>query len=435
MLELSPWGRRLIAGLAVGLTLAAVRLWVGVFYLAHPVNTILVWRAQDRPSLPSSVYQPERLLGVHYFGDFQEGLSWGALILERHTSPYDLMVTYLPAAVLPFAALVSLPPKASAAIYLTAMALGILVPIWIMMALVRTSERILVLCLLGAITVPFIGTMDRGNLQGFVIASVGFGLWAASTKRWRLMACFLVLAICLKGYPIFLLIIPIAYREWRLTAQISLTAGAISAILFAALPGGMGENVANYVTALRSFGGMANPDYNYSFVGALQQLTALLVGDSLAAGLARQSIISLLFAVAWLLLIWILIVVRRVPQWCWGPLALASLQVITPISYAYSLSWAGLAGVWFIRGDLIPNPPTRVGEPPVDLSSSQTVCLRVLTMTALIVTLVPMPIVVNTGAITTTLAPLLSPVTIAATGVAGLVLTLSKSTARTTRQI
>lgn len=433
MLELSPWGRRLIAGLTVGLALAAVRLWVGVFYLGTPVNTILVWRAEDKPALPPSEYQPEALLGVHYFGDFQEGLSWGALIVERSASPYDLMVTYLPAAVWPFAALASLPTQAAFAIYLSAMALGILVPIWLMTAMIRTSERIMVLCLLGVLTVPFIGTMDRGNLQGVVIAAIGFALWAASTKRWRLMACLLVLAICLKGYPIFLLIVPIAYGKWRLAALITLSAGAISGVLFALMPGGIAHNVSNYVTALRSFGGMSIPDYNYSFVGALQQAAAVPVGDSLAAGLARQPGLSLLIAAAWLLLIWILIVGGRVPQWCWGPLALASLQVITPISYAYSLTWAGLAGVWFLRGELIPNPPARVGRSPEALSPSQEVFLRILTMSALMVTLVPMGLAVTTGEVTTTLAPLLSPVAIAATGVAALTLTLKRPRALSKR--
>ena len=424
--ELGTWGKRLIAGLAVGLALASLRAWLGIFYLGQPVNEILIWKADDAPGLPRALYQPVKLFGNHYFGDFQEGISWGVLLVERHLSPYIDSVSYLPAAVLPFAALALLPLKASFAVYVSAMALGLLVPIWLMTAPIRTSERVLILCLLGTITVPFLAVLDRGNLQGFVSAAVGFGLWAASKHRWSLMAGLLVLAICLKGYPIVLLVIPLAYRKWRLAAIVTLMAGVISSLLFAIMPGGLFENIRNYLTALATFSGQGLPTHNYSFVGAIHQLVALRIGDSEVSGwLSTHSYMPWLIALGWLLLIWVIIVGRRVPQWCWGPLALASLQVVAPISYAYTLGWAGLAGVWFIRGNLIPDSPNPTGKDPVVLAPWAQLTLRVLTMGTLLVTLTPIGIMVTNGTVSTSFAPILSPGMIAVTGLVALVMTLS----------
>jgi hypothetical protein len=421
----ADWGRRLIAGLAIGLALATVYGLVSVFYLGQPVNQFLSWRSDDIPALPRAMYQPVKLIGVHYFGDFQEGMSWGYTLVKEHVSPYSSLVIYLPAAMLPFIALAFLPLKTSFIIFTVATALGMLVPIWLMTRAMRTTDRLLIVCLLGAMSVPFLSTMDRGNLQGIVIAAVGFSLWAASTNRWRLMAGLLVLAICLKGYPIVLLVIPLAYRRWRLVTVVTLAAVGISMLLFALLPGGMFQNIGDYMEALKTYSGRGSSTHNYSFMGPLHHLLALRVGDTAAFDfLGSHPSVWILSSLVWLLMIWVVIVGRRVPQWCWGPLALASLQVLPPLSFAYSLSWAVLAGVWFIRGTLIPDPPDSLRLPRVVLAPWEESTLRILTMACLLVTLTPIAIMVTTGTTSTLLSSMLSPVLIFITGVVAVALTV-----------
>jgi len=101
-----------------------------------------------------------------------------------------------------------------------------------------------------------------------------------------------------------------------------------------------------------------------------------------------------------------------VPQWCWGPLALASIQLVVPLSFVYTTAWAPLAAIWFAWGYLISTrAKTDTGGVP-----AESVSLRILVLLALVVTLAPSVFTISgSGGFETPLAQYLSPVLILVT--------------------
>ncbi len=100
------------------------------------------------------------------------------------------------------------------------------------------------------------------------------------------------------------------------------------------------------------------------------------------------------------------------PQWCWGPLALASIQLVVPLSFVYTTAWAPLAAIWFASGYLISTrAKTDTGGAP-----AESVSLRILLVLALVVTLAPSVFTISgSGGFKTPLAQYLSPVLILVT--------------------
>jgi hypothetical protein len=111
----------------------------------------------------------------------------------------------------------------------------------------------------------------------------------------------------------------------------------------------------------------------------------LLFGPSAAGDLlASQSPLTWLPSILYMVGLYFVIRRGRVPQWCWGPLALAAIQLAVPVSYVYTTAWAAVAAVCYASGHLID-----IGAGAPTRRDADYVLLRILLLLALTATLAP----------------------------------------------
>ena len=93
---------------------------------------------------------------------------------------------------------------------------------------------------------------------------------------------------------------------------------------------------------------------SFSLYSLIPKFAGLLFGPAAASRFLNPSRYYLwLPSLAYMLGSFALVWRQRVPQWCWGPLSLAALQLVLPLSSFYSEMWACLAAIWFVKGNLI----------------------------------------------------------------------------------
>jgi hypothetical protein len=260
----------------------------------------------------------------------------------------------------------------------------LLLPLWLLLAPVRPELSIAFLVPATVFAVGFISFLDRGNNAGLTIAFLAWALWAWRKERWVWCGGFLVAAIALKAYPAALLVVPLALHRYRFAIATAAAGVAGNLVMLGAYPGGYLTNLRAIWPALQGKGDPLLQLYSWSLYSVIPRTSGLVLGPLRVRALLQPDTV-LVWLPAVLYVVGLFVVIRRgrVPQWCWGPLALATTQLLVPLSYAYTTTWATVGAVWFARGTLV---DTGRDEPPDD---SRFVPLRVLLMLALTVTLTP----------------------------------------------
>jgi hypothetical protein len=381
----SPWGDRLLAVLAVGLALCFVWWWIGTAYLDLPLSTYLSWKPLDAPSQVPPHF-PSAILHEHYFGDFQESRWWGLDILGGE-SPYGFLNIYPPFATWVMVPFALLPLTPAFVVYAVLSAAAILLPAWLLLRGLRPSHRVIVVSLVGGASLPLLATLDRGNMQGITIGLVGLSLFALQSSRIRWAAFLLALAICIKPFVVVLVLVALARRRRRFATNTVAVALTLTFVSWLALPGDRLQNLAAIVLSqVEATGG---PDFNYA-----ERIWANFGFNGLAANLSLpfgapgpSSAIGLSLSVAWIAIVVTVSCRRRFPQWVWGALGLASLQLAQPYAAGYTTSWAVLAAIWFGSGVVIPRDSAGLDN---EADDRWTLALRILAICALASTLLPM---------------------------------------------
>lgn len=385
----SEWGTRLVALLLLATAISLGFAWVDQFYRGVSVNSILSFMAKDSPWMPVHTTAVP-IIGGHYFGDFQLPLAWASNI--RHSlSPYlssTIPANYPPVAIVVLAPFTFLPIKIALSFFLFISASVFLIPLWLLLSPLKFPSRVIVLVPIALLTSPFLSMLDRGNDIGIGLGLVAWTVWAWRKERWLWCGVFLVAAISFKAYPIALLIVPLALRKYRFAAIVLSMSILLNLIALTIIPGGFGRNLRALVPAMTSQQLTTGTQLtSWSFYSILPKAAGLLLGPAhIAQFLQPNHILLWLPSAAYLILIFLVIRRQRVPQWCWGALGLASIQLVVPISGVYTTGWACLAAIWYMQGQLISGAlpaETKPGRMNEDTS------LRVLVMLAISATLVP----------------------------------------------
>jgi hypothetical protein len=209
--------RQYVAIVGVFFVVGAVLSFIIASYLSRgSIQYFFSFNGSDGPSgYPDSVNP--RSLGVHYFGDYllprwQGQLKSPWFITDPAQGP---ITNYLPftMAVFWFFGLFSYWP--SFAIYLLIPLVTLMAIIWKSLSLDSVSERIQFMVMAVVLTGPFISLTDRGNIQIFLITFSAIAVFLFCKKRFTSGAIALGLAIALKGYPIFLIVLWIKAKRWR----------------------------------------------------------------------------------------------------------------------------------------------------------------------------------------------------------------------------
>lgn len=385
----SVWGIWLIAFVSVATALSLGWAWIDMFYRGVSVASVLSFNSNDFPWMPVHT-SPVPIIGNHYFGDFQLPYAWGLNVRES-ISPYlgsAIPADYTPFAILFFTAFALIPVKSSAFLYLALTLVALLVPLWILLSPLDVARRCLVLAPLVLLTTPMAGILDRGNDFGFTIALVSLALLAWRSERWWWCGALLAAAIALKGYPIVLLVVPLALRRVRFAIGVAVAAVGANFLSLLVIPGGFSQNLHAAIPALTSQKlTSASQLDTWGLYSLIPKTIGLFSGTGhLASWLNPHGVKLWVLPIVYLAFVAVIVWRRRVPEWCWGPLSLASLQLVPPLSGVYTTGWALLAGVWFCVGSVVPETWTVARS---DHQVSSYAALRILVGLAIGVTLVP----------------------------------------------
>jgi hypothetical protein len=314
-----------------------------------------------------------------------------------------------------FVPLTFLPLHLSVWIYLFLSAAVFLAPLWLLLSRTDVQQRIIFLVPTAILTTGFLAFMDRGNNVGLTVGLVAWALWAWKTDRNFLCAAFLVVAIALKAYPAALLIVPIALRRYKFTLGVAGAAFLANLVPLLLYPGGFSRNLHAVMPALRGHYAPLDQLSSWSLYSVVPKTSGLALGplrvyDLLAPKGPFLWLPSLLYVVG----LFFVITRARIPQWCWGPLALAMIQVLVPVSFVYTTTWASIAAVWFSMGNVV----YIEGRAAVDDGDDGFVALRVLLLLAITASLTPsvLTIAIHSGfstPVTRYVSPLLVFVTLA----------------------
>ncbi len=385
----SAWGARLAAVLGVAIAISLAWAWIETFYRGVAVNAQLSYKSFDRPrpgGLPIHT-KLRAIIGDHYFGDFQLPLAYAkhlghsfSPLLGRAPEQYPPFVQVL------FTPLTFLPLGTSALIYLALSAAVFLVPLWLLLAPLKAEFRIIFLTLVAVLTTPFISFLDRGNDIGIAVGLVAWAIWAWRKEQWVLCGIFLAAAIALKAYPAGLLLVPLGLRRYRFTAVVAASAVGANLLILMAYPKGYVRNLWALLPALLGKSTPGTQLSSWSLYSIIPKTAGLIFGSSAVHQfLAPRGLLIWLPSVLYVLGVYFVIRRRQVPQWCWGPLTLATIQLLVPLSFVYTTAWAPLAAVWFAWGHFV-----EIGtDTPHAGRSTDWVALRIMLLLALVVTLAP----------------------------------------------
>ncbi len=349
------------------------------------------------------------IIGDHYFGDFQFPLGY-AIDVRHSISPYTgslVADNYPPFSQVLFVLLSFLPLQLSALIYLSLSGAVFLLPLWLMLKPLKLAYRVIFLIPVAVLTTPFITFLDRGNDIGIVVGLIAWSLWAWKSERWVLCGIFLAAAIALKAYPATILIVPIGLRRYKFTAIVAAVAVVANVIALAVMPGGYVPNLRALVSALGLKSPPSDQLTSWSLYSIVPKTAGLLFGHTAVHQfLEPRGILIWLPSILYLGAVYFVIRRGRVPQWCWGALGLATVQLIVPLSFVYTTAWAPAAAVWFAWGKLIDDP----SESDLLAETTKLTTLRIMLMCALTATLAPSVFTLaGPGTFNTTLTAYLSP--------------------------
>ena len=425
----SVWTVRLVAILLAATAVSLGLLWIGQFYRGENVNVLISFPASDPPWLPThNTAVP--ILGVHYFGDFQLPYNWG-LNVRDSLSPYlssAIPSNFPPLLILLYVPFTLLSIKTATFIFLALSAAIVIVPLWLLLSPLKFSYRCIMLVPIVLMTTPFITMLDRGNSIGIGIGLVSWSAVAYRSRRWLWCGIFLAVGSAFTVFPVLLLVIPLALRRYRFATFVFSCAVLLNLLALLCIPGGYIENFRTVVPAMSS-GALASGSLltTWSLYSLVPKMADLLLGPSHIGHLLDPSRFwSWLPAVLYLVLVFLIIRFRRVPQWCWGALSLGSIQLVLPFSAAYTTGWACLAAIWFARGSLMNMELCHSDERP---AFHDDMILRVIVLLALVVTLVPSSIsIAGVGGSSVLATYLLSPALLLATLCLALVRTVHPRT-------
>ena len=193
----------------------------------------------------------------------------------------------------------------------------------------------------------------------------------------------------------------------------------VNLLTLAAYPGGYVRNLRALVPALEGTSSPSPQLSSWSLYSVVPRTAGLVDGPSSVHHLlAPKGLVLWLPSILYVCGLYFVIWRGRVPQWCWGPLALASIQLVAPLSFVYTTAWAPLAAVWFASGYLVSTrAKTDTGGVP-----AESILLRILLLLALVVTLAPSVFTISgSGGFETPLAQYLSPLVILVTLVTAII--------------
>jgi hypothetical protein len=250
-------------------------------------------------------------------------------------------------------------------VFMTTSVLGLAVPaLWASRGL-SVSKGISLVALFGILPFPILFGLDRGNTQSLMLPLLFLiSLWI-ERQRWSRSAAMIVVATCMKFYPLILIIPLIINRKFKLAAIACVASGATILLAMTTFDAPLAQAVKDLIRITGGQAGSGTLDrpidffnfqfYNWSLAGALSRLgdithvptlVSLIRSNPQAPGIVLLAWIVGSLAFSWKLL----------PSWMRATMFLAPIQLCTAISYPYTMSWVLIPIAFAIR------PPRETDE-------------------------------------------------------------------------
>lgn len=314
----------------VSVFLGFVQAWIKTFYFNDPYNQRIGWIAQDG-NWPSQF-----AFGVHYFGDY---LVMNQLSLN--SEPWINGSNYPPVAMAIFRIFAFFPYHISLYLWLLFALVCVASPLVHATKGFSSGVRIQVVFLVGLLSAPVIGTLDRGNNIFLLVPLIYFGFYALTEKRNLVASLLLGLACAIKLYPFLIILFLVLKRKWAVSILSTLV--MISSSFLTALY--WGNPISNIKGALSGAAAYDGIDSNgqqmvFSFVG---QLNNFLVFAGFKGSALSNSIVESprLYGIGLLTLI--IIVSLGVSDLQTYLLAIITIQLVPTVSYTYTRIWTVIA--------------------------------------------------------------------------------------------
>lgn len=265
------------------------------FYYGTKWIDYVSYTSMDGPTFPGEskfpLLTPEHAFGFHYFGDYLFPHMWAF-----YQNPWleNSLVMYPPLALYIFKFFALFPYKVGIGIYLTSLAFALMAPIWHATKTYSLHLRVAATFVLAAMAGPFIITLDRGNLIGYLpLLYYLFGI-SILKRKWFLATIFASIAIALKYFPLVLLLAFVVTRKFRYLFLCCVQSIFLVFGLAFTFPGSKFDTAIAVVRQALPFAG-GDPErficYNNSFLAGLEHIFYALGFSRLATVISTEAVV------------------------------------------------------------------------------------------------------------------------------------------------
>lgn len=212
---------------------SAVITYIGTYYLKLPMDKVLLYNAEDPGYVePPGVSNP--ILGVHRFNDFLQVLSY-ANSPDPFNPSKEYPSMYGPLGLLLIKPLIYIPELVSVILLCLATSIALYIVLKLMTPKLDKTTQVIFSVVFLLMSKPFLLALDRGNIQGIIVAlNVAF-FYFSWCKKNLLADLILTISICIKIYPAIFLVYLLKEKEYVRVLRILSMSAAVTFISFVTL--------------------------------------------------------------------------------------------------------------------------------------------------------------------------------------------------------
>ena len=238
-----------LAALLAAVTIVCLLIGgIELVYLEQPYNKYISYAANDMSLLRPGAYMWGKNFGVHYFSDFLIPYDW-ALQSNPWTDHPRYPAQYPPLPIYLVKLLTGIPYNWAIGLYLLAMAASVVVAVFLLTRNLPFSTRLTLSITFGIASTPLMKAFDRGNFIGFFALLFALFLIGVLRNNKILAVTALTIMVCLKIYPIVLIIVLLKKKWWMPAIYTIAISAVVSFALFAITPGNVVTTISSFVQA------------------------------------------------------------------------------------------------------------------------------------------------------------------------------------------
>lgn len=317
--------------------LSIYSIYIAAAYLRKPIESFILYQAND-PGYAAPPFVERPVLGIHYFSDFQQVMSY-AVNQNGYSTTLEFPNMYGPISVFIFRMLSNFSLLFSISLISVLTVLLLSLSMWKHFHNASFQVKIIFVVFFLLLSRPVMLCLDRGNIQGIVGALNLATLYFFYSKNYRLSKIFLVIAISLKFYPIFFILIFMKKRLWNDVLQVLLSSVVLFIVpLLLISRSNFFDSILGIVKGASIQSGFASSGFSPSgwIIRVLEMLQILQFTDGFNSTIQNLQTIITFFIVILGSILYFKLNLNETQQWIY---ILVFTSFITPVAWGYNLIW------------------------------------------------------------------------------------------------